>query len=54
MCASTLTRILRGVLAGVMFYFAGERFLTAGFSVPPLLLSLVGVLLVWQAFSGAG
>lgn len=54
MCASTIARVLRGVLAGAMFFVAGETFLTVGFAVPALLIALLGAVLTWQAVTGGG
>lgn len=54
MCASTVARVLRGVLSGAMFFIAGEKFLTVGFTVPALLLVLLGGVLFWQALTGGG
>jgi hydrogenase-4 membrane subunit HyfE len=53
-CASTLVRIFRGLLALAVFYIAGERFLTSGIGLAPVLLSLLGLFLGWQALTGGG
>lgn len=53
-CASTLGRVVRGVLALAVFYIAGERFLTSGISLSPVLFSVFGLILGWQALTGAG
>jgi hypothetical protein len=54
MCVSTGLRVLRGLLAGVLLYAAGERALRGGEWTVTLVFGLLGAWLLWQAITGAG
>lgn len=53
-CASTWLRVLRGGLAGLLFYAAGERALAGSDWTVALVFALLGAWLLWQAITGAG
>jgi hypothetical protein len=54
MCASTVLRVVQGLLAAVMLFMAGKEFFAAGLGVEPAMYSLLGAWLGWMAFTGSG